>query len=49
MTTPAPIYPLTCKRCLATWIPRKPERPIQCPKCRSPYWDRERKAKPPPQ
>ena len=31
-----------CKRCGHTWIPRK-EKPITCPKCRSPYWDKERK------
>lgn len=36
-----------CLRCGHTWIPRKPERPVRCPKrgCMSPYWDRER-AKP---
>jgi len=28
-----------CKRCGHIWYPRKPEPPVQCPKCRSPYWD----------
>lgn len=32
-----------CLRCGYVWIPRKEERPITCPKCRSPYWDKERK------
>jgi len=36
------LKPLVCKRCNRTWTPRKEELPIQCPKCRSPYWDRER-------
>ncbi len=31
----------TCKRCLGTWTPRNPQ-PQQCPKCRSPYWNKER-------
>ena len=29
----------SCKRCGGVWVPRKPEPPVQCPKCRSPYWD----------
>jgi predicted Zn-ribbon and HTH transcriptional regulator len=33
---------LSCKRCGATWTPRKKKRPIQCPKCKSPYWNKER-------
>jgi hypothetical protein len=35
--------PLTCKRCSHTWTPRSKEPPVQCPKCHSPYWNRERK------
>lgn len=30
-----------CKRCFHVWVGRK-EMTIQCPKCRSPYWDKER-------
>jgi len=33
---------LICKRCKHEWTPRKEEVRI-CPKCKSPYWDRERK------
>lgn len=32
---------LECMRCLHTWIPRKEDVRI-CPKCKSPYWDKER-------
>lgn len=34
-----------CLRCGFTWYPRKPGRPARCanPKCRSPYWNKERK------
>ena len=35
---------LLCKRCGYKWTPRKTEIRI-CPKCKSPYWDRERKKK----
>jgi Zn finger protein HypA/HybF involved in hydrogenase expression len=35
------IKQLTCKRCEHTWTPRKSEIRI-CPKCKSPYWDKER-------
>ena len=40
---------LSCKRCLHTWFPRHVELPVKCPKCQSPYWNKERikrKAKP---
>ena len=33
---------LTCKRCGHQWFPRKPDLPVQCPNCKSPYWNRER-------
>ena len=29
----------SCKRCGHEWRPRQDEPPVQCPKCRSPYWD----------
>lgn len=32
---------LTCKRCGHAWIPRT-TRPLRCPACNSPYWDRDR-------
>lgn len=31
----------TCKRCGHGWYPTQPEIRI-CPKCKSPYWDKER-------
>jgi DNA-directed RNA polymerase subunit RPC12/RpoP len=31
-----------CKRCGATWTPRKKQKPVQCPKCKSPYWNKKR-------
>jgi predicted Zn-ribbon and HTH transcriptional regulator len=33
-----------CKRCGWEWASRK-ERPVICPKCKTPYWDKERKIK----
>ena len=33
---------LKCKRCGYEWVPRKEEVRL-CPRCRSPYWDRDRK------
>jgi hypothetical protein len=32
-----------CARCGHVWVPRKPEHPRVCPRCKSPFWDRERK------
>jgi hypothetical protein len=32
-----------CKRCGAKWTPRKNKPPVQCPKCKSPYWNRPKK------
>ena len=38
-----------CKRCSHSWYPRDEDyltgkkRPTICPKCKSPYWDKERK------
>ncbi len=36
---------LTCKRCNHIWTPRHEQPPIQCPKCKSPYWNRDREKK----
>jgi len=36
---------LKCKRCGHTWIRRQEKLPTRCPKCTSPYWDKERKIK----
>jgi predicted Zn-ribbon and HTH transcriptional regulator len=33
----------TCKRCGRTWTLRLPKEPIVCPKCKSPYWNKETK------
>ena len=40
----------TCLRCANIWWPRRPLKPLRCPGCKSPYWDRPRKLKtaPPP-
>jgi hypothetical protein len=35
----------TCLRCGHTWTQRSDERPRICPKCKSPYWDKPRKAR----
>ena len=32
---------LCCKRCGHQWVPRKKEVRV-CPRCKSPYWDKER-------
>jgi DNA-directed RNA polymerase subunit RPC12/RpoP len=34
-----------CLRCGRSWYPRKPELPVRCPGCRSPYWQRPRPKK----
>jgi len=34
---------LECLRCGSKWISRKKKKPVQCPKCKSPYWNEERK------
>jgi len=35
-----------CERCGHTWVPRVfTVQPAVCPKCKSPYWNRPRKAK----
>ena len=30
----------TCKRCNHVWARRVPHKPIRCPKCTSPYWNK---------
>ncbi len=38
-----------CLRCGYKWYPKPKEdkikKPIVCPKCKSPYWDREKEVK----
>jgi len=31
-----------CERCGHEWIPRNDDLPTICPKCKSPYWNKER-------
>ena len=34
-----------CERCAHEWVPRdRVQEPRVCPKCKSPYWNRPRKA-----
>ena len=33
---------LECNRCNHKWNPRTPKEPKVCPKCKSPYWNKER-------
>jgi DNA-directed RNA polymerase subunit RPC12/RpoP len=39
----ATVKKLSCKRCSHQWTSRSKKPPVQCPKCHSPYWNRERK------
>ena len=32
----------SCLRCENAWEGRLATKPVQCPRCKSPYWDRER-------
>jgi len=34
-----------CERCSHEWVPRKKkeDKPVVCPKCKSPYWDKIKK------
>ena len=45
--TPNPIIitELVCLRCGGTWIPRSAKMPGYCPKCNSPYWNKQRRVK----
>ncbi len=42
ITTPLRIF--KCLRCGHEW-PSKMDKPLVCPKCKSPYWDRDKKEK----
>ena len=33
-----------CTRCNHIWIPRNKGKPLVCPKCKSPYWDKLRQS-----
>lgn len=33
---------LTCNRCGHVWFPRSEKLPVECPACKSRYWDKER-------
>lgn len=33
-----------CTRCNHTWVPRDEAKPLVCPKCKSPYWDKPRQS-----
>lgn len=40
------VWGYRCERCGHEWVPRREnEEPRVCPKCKSPYWNRPRKAK----
>jgi predicted Zn-ribbon and HTH transcriptional regulator len=32
------VYDCKCERCGHEWITRSADKPIVCPKCKSPYW-----------
>jgi len=34
---------LKCLRCQYDWFPRSDEKPKVCPRCKSYFWDKERK------
>jgi hypothetical protein len=33
---------ISCRRCNHSWTPRSKEPPVQCSRCHSPYWNRDR-------
>ena len=39
------VWGYRCERCGHEWVPRNQEEPRVCPKCKSPYWNRPRKAR----
>jgi len=39
------ITELECKRCNWVWFPRTNKLPKVCPKCKSPYWNTDKKEK----
>jgi uncharacterized OB-fold protein len=34
---------LSCNRCMHSWFPRSEIGPEVCPRCKSPYWNKERR------
>jgi Zn finger protein HypA/HybF involved in hydrogenase expression len=43
MTSKVKQQQLVCECCKHKWVPQDPvNKPAVCPKCKSPYWDRER-------
>ena len=36
-------YGYKCLRCGHQWVPRKKDYPRICPKCKTPYWDKEKR------
>jgi hypothetical protein len=34
-----------CRRCGKAWWPRQPRKPVRCPGCKSPYWDKPRRVR----
>jgi len=41
---PITVMGYRCERCDHEWIPNSEREPSVCPKCKSPYWNRPRKA-----
>ncbi len=42
---PITVMGYRCERCGGEWVPKDAEKePVACPKCKSPYWNRPRKA-----
>jgi len=37
------VFKCECERCGHDWITKTREKPMVCPKCKSPYWDKPRK------
>lgn len=40
---PKPRWQSSCTRCGYSWTRRAYRLPVQCPKCKSPYWNRKRR------
>lgn len=38
------VWGYRCTRCGHEWVPMRDHAPRVCPSCKSPYWDRERRA-----
>lgn len=41
------VWAYRCERCGHQWLPRGELTPKICPKCKTPYWDRPRRARRP--